>query len=202
MSEKVYSRVPEAEEIIVKLCEEYKDVFWAVRPEIVAVVGVENKTRGKKAVEKMPFYSKIKTITGPERKIIADSGVKIRYIIELYWSDWSEWKESQKQWVLAENILQIGSEVGKTVKHDCIGFKILLDIIGVEGVTNKKEIPNLLLSHVDFNLDLRPGLDDLEEPIEKDEIEDEPEVTPEDDKGDDDTAGEDESENPDEIFGE
>ena len=123
---KAYTRVNEAEDTIKKMCEKYKDVFWAVRPEMVAVMGVENKQRGEKAVAKNPYYAKLRTIDGPQKKLLADSEIPTRYIIELYWSDWNEWKESERQWVLAEQILQIGPDVGTKIQPDCQGFRILL----------------------------------------------------------------------------
>ena len=43
--EKAYEEVVEAKEIIQKLCEQYPDELWAIRPETIIVLGITNKER-------------------------------------------------------------------------------------------------------------------------------------------------------------
>jgi len=163
MTEKVYSRVKEAEEMVKQLCEKQPDVLWCVRPQMIAVYGIENKERS----EKNTTLAKIKPVKGCEKAVLQDNNIPVRYILEIYWSDWKEWDEKKRQWILLHELLHIHSEVGKTIKHDCEDFKLVLDKVGVNWV-NSKDLPNLILEDVKFNLELRPSME--EELEEKDEI--------------------------------
>jgi len=169
MSEKVYTRVKEAEEMIKKLCEKQPDALWTVRPEMVAVLGVDNKKRP----EKSDVLAKIKAVKGEEKTILKDNNIPVRYIISLFWSDWREWKEKKKQWVIFHELLHIHSEIGKTVKHDSEDFKLILDKVGVSWSSdeNVDKLPDLINDDVKFNLDLRPNLVTDDGPKEKDEDE-------------------------------
>jgi len=166
-TEKVYSRVTDAEEMIKKICQKQPDVLWCVRPEMVAVYGVENKERP----ETCNVEAKIKPVKGVEKAVLQDNNIPIRYIINLYWSDWREWKETKRQWVLFHELLHIHHEIGKTVKHDCEDFRIILDKIGVHGY-DADNLPNLVDGDVKFNLDLRPSLDEEDDEEGTDNIED------------------------------
>jgi len=157
-TEKVYTRVKDAEEIIKKLCEKQPEVLWCVRPDNVAVIGIENKKKGKKN----RTLARIKPVKGAEKFILQDNNIPIRYIIELYYSDWNEWKERQKQWIIFHELLHIHHEVGKSIKHDCEDFKILLDKVGVNWATSET-LPDLIDGDVKFNLELRPSMQDIEE---------------------------------------
>lgn len=157
-TEKQYSRVKEAEEIIKKLCEKQPEVLWCVKPNTVAVEGIENKERS----EKNDTLAKIKPIKGCEKAILQDNNIPIRYVIELYYSDWNEWHEKKKQWVLFHELLHIHHEIGKTIKHDISDWKILVDKAGVEW-QNSDNLPDLINDDVKFNLELRPSLKDVEE---------------------------------------
>jgi len=165
MTEKVYSRVTEAEDIIKKLCEKQPDVLWCVKPEMVAVLGIENKERS----DKNNTLAKIKPVKGGEKALLQFNNIPVRYIIEVYWSDWHEWKERKKQWVIFHELLHIHHEIGKTIKHDCEDFRLILDKVGVDWV-NSDKLPDLINEKVEFKLDLRPSLGDVEE--ETDDIED------------------------------
>jgi predicted metallopeptidase len=168
MSEKVYSRVTEAEEIVKSLCTKYPEVLWCVsNPEIVAVMGIENKERS----EKNKTLAKIKPIKGSEKAILQINNIPVRYIIELYWNDFREWKERKKQWIIFHELLHIHHEIGKTIKHDSEDFRILLDRVGVNWV-NSETLPDLINDKVEFNLELRPSLEDMDEGEETDNIED------------------------------
>lgn len=164
-TEKVYSRVDEAEDMIKKICQKHPDVLWCVRPENVAVYGVENKERP----ESCRIVAKIKSVKGVEKAVMQDNNIPIRYIINIYWSDWNSWKETKKQWILFHELLHIHHEIGKTVKHDCEDFRIILDKIGVYGY-DADNLPDLVNGDVKFNLDLRPNLEDSDE--ETDNIDD------------------------------
>jgi hypothetical protein len=161
---RTFERVTEAEMIIQKIKEQQPDLLWAVDPEIVAVMGVDNQERTEKAIKKNAYYSKFRVIKGSEKKLFAENKIPVRYIVEIYWSDWHRWTETERQWVLLNEILKITPDVEKVNSPDCSGFKVLLDVVGVNWDKDQgKELPDLLSSDVSFNLDLRPGLDDLED---------------------------------------
>tara|TARA_R110000824_G_scaffold12226_7_gene53663 strand:- start:66778 stop:67320 length:543 start_codon:yes stop_codon:yes gene_type:complete len=161
---RIYSKVDEATTMIKDLCAKHPEVFWAVRPESIAVMGVDNVSRTEKAVKKDPTWSKIKNVKGVEQAIFQENSIMTRYIIECFWSDWNDWRDSIKLAVLAKNLLEISPEVDKKNSPDCKGFKILFDVLGVNWEQDDGNgIPNLLIEDVKFNLELRPGLDDVEE---------------------------------------
>lgn len=165
-TEKQYSRVKEAEEIIKKLCDKQSEVLWCVKPEIVAVLGVENKQRS----EKSTILAKIKPVKGCEKAILQDNNIPIRYCIELYWEDWNTWHEKKKQWIIFHELLHIHHEIGKTIKHDIEDFRILVDKAGVSW-SDSDNLPDLLNGDVKFNLDLRPSLKDVDKDGGEDEDE-------------------------------
>ena len=164
--ETIYSPVKEAQETIEKLCAKYSDVLWQVRPASVIVMGVENKERGKKN----NTLAKVRTIRGSERAVLQLNNVPVRYIIELYWSDWNDWKERFKQWIILHELLHICNEEGKLVRHDSEDFKIILDAVGVNWAQPNSQLPNLLEEDVEFDLDLRPGLTEENKENDSDEI--------------------------------
>jgi predicted metallopeptidase len=169
-TDKVYSRVTEAETIVKKLCEKQPDLLWAVKANgsEIAVLGIENKERS----EKNKVMAKIKPIKGEEKAILQLSNIPIRYIIVLYYSDWNKWSMKQKQWIILHELLHVAPDIGKTIKHDIQDFKVLVDCAKtVEWFTRADTLPNLIDEDVKFNLDLRPTLDMTDEDKEEgDEI--------------------------------
>lgn len=157
-TEKVYSRVTEAEEIIRKLCEKQPEVLWTVRPENIVVEGIENKERS----EKNKTLAKIRPIKGSEKAILQQNNIPIRYVIEIYWSDFNNWNVRQKQWILFHELLHIHSEISKIIKHDLEDFVVLVDKVGVNWV-NSENLPDLVNDDVKFNLALRPKIEEAEE---------------------------------------
>jgi len=185
MTEKVYTRVKDAEIIVKKLCEKQPDVLWCVKPDMVAVLGIENKERS----EKNKVLAKIKPFKGCEKAILMENNIPVRYVIELYWSDWNDWNQKKRQWIIFHELLHIHSEIGKTVKHDCEDFKIILDKVGVNWTTSDN-LPNLIEDNVKFDLGLRPNLeesenDEIEDNKEKEEDEKQIEVAKDDEEKDD-----------------
>ena len=89
------------------------------------------------------------------------NNVDIRYIIEVYWSDYNEWTPKLKQWIIFHELQHIAADVGKTVKHDCEDFRIVLDIVGVNWTSKESELPDLINGEkVEFDLNLRPNMVD------------------------------------------
>jgi len=165
----VWERVKEAEEIIKKLCEKHPDVLWAVKPENIVVMAIVSKEKS----EKNNVLARIRLIKGSERAVLIDNGIPVRHIIEIYGSDWSEWKEKKRQWVLLHELLHVHAEIEKMVKHDLECFKILVKTGGVNwAVSDEKDLPNLLTDDVKFDLALRPGMDEYADDGKPDEISD------------------------------
>ena len=160
---RTYERVREAEELIKKIQEKYPKLLWAIRPEQIAVMGCDNQERSEKAVEKNPAYAKLRMVKGAEKAVFEDNKIPIRYILELFWSDWNSWSPAYRQWVLLNSLMEITPEVEKRNGPDCVGFKVLLSVCGVNWDRESNSLPNILTTDVDFNLDLLPGLDDEDE---------------------------------------
>jgi len=167
MAEKIYSRVIEAEEMIKAICEKYPKVFWRVRPQTVQVWGVENKDRSKKD----KTLAKIKAVRGVEKAIMQDANLSVRFHIDLYWSDWREWREEKKQGVLVHELIHVHEEPGKLIKHDIEDFSIVVDQTGAKG-DRYDNFPNVLTKDVEFDLSLLPKTEEVDEE-DKDEIDEE-----------------------------
>lgn len=156
---RVYERLVDAEETVSKLHSKYGDLFWAVRPERIAVMSISNCERGKKAKEKNPAYAKLRLVKGAEKALFEHAQIPTRYIIELYGDDWAAWSSSYRQCVLANVLLELTPEDEQRNKPDSVGFKVFLDAIGVNWDKDAATLPNLLAEDVEFNLELRPGMD-------------------------------------------
>lgn len=161
---RTYAEVTEASAIIEELCGKYPEVFWAVQPHTVTVLGIDNVERTEKAVKKNNVWSQLRNIKGVEGALFAKNNIPVRYVIELFWSDWNRWSRALKTCVIAERLLEITPEVDKKNSPDCKGFKILLDAIGIDWGVEGGNPPDLLSEvGAKFNLDLRPGLDEESE---------------------------------------
>lgn len=163
---RVYSKIDEADAIIRGLCEKQPDVLWAVRPQTVIVMSIDNSERS----EKNHTLAKIQPIKGAEKAIFQLNNIAVRYVITVYGSDWSSWTNRQKQWILLHELLHCHPDYERTIHHDIEDFKIIIDKAGVEWTNKKDELPDLLNEEVKFNLDLRPGIKEMEEEGEGDEI--------------------------------
>ena len=162
--EREYSHVTEAETMIKNLCDKYGSVLWQVTSKKVVVLGIENSERS----EKNKVLAKIRPIKGVEKAVLQLNNINTQYVIELYWSDWHTWSANQKQWLIFNQLLHIHRDGGKVIKHDCEDFKIILNSVGVDWFGKKDNLPNMLIDKVDFNLDLRPGLEEYEDEIVED----------------------------------
>jgi predicted metallopeptidase len=161
---RTYDEVPEALTIAQDLCNKYPDVFWAVNPETIAVLGIDNVERSEKAAAKNNVWSQLRNIKGVEGALLAQNKINVKYVIELYWSDWNRWSHALKTCVVAEKLLEITPEVDKKNSPDCKGFKILLDAIGITWDSKDGNPPDLLSDGgVKFDLELRPGLNEESE---------------------------------------
>lgn len=156
--EKTYERVEVAEGIIKSLCEKYPEVFWRVRPERIAVLGITNKERS----EKKKDYFKVNPVKGAHKALNIIYKVPISYIIELYWSDWNTWETNFREWMIFKALLMVSEDDGKLIRPDCKEFKIILDIVGVDWDKIRNVLPSLTSSVVPFKKELRPGMDDVE----------------------------------------
>jgi len=154
-NDKIYERLTEADSIIQKLHEKYPDVLWQVRPTHVTVLCITNKDKPKKSKN----LFKVTPIKGVNKAIAEMSKIDLSYVIEVFASDWNQWSQNLREWVIMEALLHVHEEEGKLIKTDCDDFRIVLDVIGVDWET-RIDLPSLTESDVKFNLALRPGLDD------------------------------------------
>lgn len=156
--EKVYERIEAAEAVIKTLCEKYPDVLWRVKPDRIAVLGIANKERSEKCKD----FVKVNPIKGSNKALNLMYKVPISIIFEFYWSDWNIWNATYKEWILMKALLMVSEEDGKMVKPDCKDFRIILDILGVDW-EKRDDLPSLTNTVVEFNKDLRPGMEDYDE---------------------------------------
>lgn len=168
---RVYSRVSEATEMIAKICEKHPKAFWAVTPASIAVMGVDNLERSEKAVAKQPVWSRMRNVKGVEQAIFQENNIQERYILEIFWSDWNKWSDATRAAVLASHLFEITPEVETKNSADCSGFKILYKALGVNW-ERETSVPNILSDGFEFDLDLRPGLAELEAMDEGDDPDD------------------------------
>ena len=185
--EKIYEEVAEGKEICEKLCQKYPAELWAVRTEIVTVLGVKNKERPEKST-KLAVCIPIK---GIHKSLMQLNNINTRYVIELYWSDWNKWNQAQKTALIFHELLHIDHEIGKTVKHDVEDFRLMVDKLGVDWFNDSK-LPNLLDDKVEFDLSMRANVpeDGNMEVDTGDEIMDKKEEAVEE-EGEEDEEGED-----------
>ena len=162
----VYSKVDEADEVIKKLCEMQSAVLWAVKPETVTVMAIENKERGKNN----NTLAKIKAVRGTEKAIYNLNKIPYRYVIECYWSDWHKWSEKERAAILFHELLHVHPEGEKTVRHDTEDFAIMLDKLGVRWHNKGEALPDLTRDKVEFDLELLPKIKELEEEDGEDNI--------------------------------
>jgi hypothetical protein len=159
MAERVYTIVDEAADIAKELVEIYPDVMWQVRLNQVSFLGVENKEPTKRSP-----VMKVRGINNAEKAVMLLNNIPTRFIVELFWSEWQKWGDELKQWVVLKALLSISVEEGKLIRPDCSEFRIILDKVGVDWEQRTDALPNLLSgTKVDFDLELRPGLEDEED---------------------------------------
>jgi len=157
-----YERLTQAEDMIRDLATKYKDALWRVIPSSIMVLSITNSDRS----EKNHCLAKVKLMKGVEQAVMELNNIKVRYVIELYGSDWSKWTEAQKQWIIFHELMHVHEEGDQLVKHDCEDFKMIIDAAGISWVDNAN-LPNMLTSDVEFDLELRPGLDDYKKDEEE-----------------------------------
>ena len=139
--EKEYEVLEEGNEIVASIRQRYPREFCNVVPEQVVVLVITNFPR--------PFSMKklaqITKVNPAHRTIIKRYGRKdVRYIIEVYLSDWSQWNPPRKQWIMAHELGHIGSKNRKSlVQHDCQDFNWLLDAVGIM-YWSKDNLPDIL----------------------------------------------------------
>lgn len=159
-TERIYEHADDADKIIKALCEKYPEVLWSVRPEKVTAMGITNQERSEKAVAKKPINIKLRAVKGAEKAIFGIEGIPTRFIVEFYFADWARWNEKQRQYALMSVLLEIGREDEARNSPDLVGFKIFIDVAGVTWDAEGAELKDLLREDVDFDLTLRPGIEE------------------------------------------
>lgn len=139
--EKEYDVLEEGNEIVARIRERYPREFCNVVPEQIVVLVITNLPR--------PFSMKklaqITKINPAHRTIIRRYGRKeIKYLIEVYASDWVTWNNPRKQWILAHELGHIGNKNRKgLLQHDCQDFNWLLDAVGIM-YWSRDNLPDIL----------------------------------------------------------
>ena len=162
---RVYEKVDEADQIIKDLCEAQPEVLWCVRPNAVAVYGITNQERN----EKNPTVAKIKPIKGAEKALLQKNNIDVRYVIELYWSDYNAWTSRQKQWVIFHELLHIHFDNEKTIKHDCEDFKLVLATAATPNWLKSDSLPDLTDKNTKLDVSIMPS-NSIKDEEEGDEI--------------------------------
>ena len=138
--EKSFSVIPEGEVIIKKLCEKYPEILWAVEPQCDGIYGCDNQERPASA----NALAKIRKVSGVLKAVLEKHNINLKYIIELYWSDFREWSMATKQWILFHELLHVLDPDAKGLrKHNIEDFSIAVDVVGVGGYIQEK-LPELL----------------------------------------------------------
>ena len=144
VEEKAYSVVAEAKTIMDSLKERYPSVLWTVDPSKVVVLGVTNKEPPEPKPGKLKTNAKIRKINGSIAALLEYYKVPIKYVIELYYSDWQGWSNARRQWILLHELSHIPAlDEGGLIKHDVQDFSFILDAVGVDW-TNSSILPDLL----------------------------------------------------------
>jgi hypothetical protein len=156
MSERSYSVIKEGQEIVKTLCERYGGVLWQVRPAQIAVLGIDNKEPTKRSKDFM-----VRSVKNAEKAVFQMHNVKTRFIIEFWWSRWNDWSTARREWTILNALLRVSADEGKLIKPDCVDFKIILDKVSFDWDGEGASLPSLTAGDpIDFDLDLRPGIDD------------------------------------------
>ena len=139
--DKEYMIMEEGNSIVKRLKERYPKPFWHVVPENIVVIGITNRPRPFS----MKKLAKITKIDSAHRTIIRTYGHKdVQYLVELYCSDWVQWSQMRRQWILAHEISHVPESGSKgLIQHDCQDWAWLLDAVGIDW-WSKDNLPNLL----------------------------------------------------------
>ena len=138
--EKSFSVVEEGQAIVEKLCEKYPEILWAVEPQTVGIYGCDNQ----EAPTNCKALAKIRKVSGVLKAVLEKHNINLKYIIELYWSDWREWSLKTKQWIIFHELCHILDPDAKGLrKHNVEDFSLTLDIVGIDGY-QQDNIPDLL----------------------------------------------------------
>jgi len=138
--EKTYEVLKEGKEIIKSLCERYPKILWAVRPELVEVLGVTNKERPKSS-KKM---ASIRKLSGATKALLENSQIPTEYIVELFCSDWQPMSQQKREWLLFHEVLHISgpNSNGKLLDHNVKDFDLVLDVVNF-GWFDRDDLPLL-----------------------------------------------------------
>ena len=146
--EKSFAVVEEGEVIVKKLCERYPEILWTCQPDTIGVYGVENQEKSKS----ITTLAKIRKVNGVMAAVLEKHNINLKYIIELYFSDWQNWKTTTKNFVIFHELLHIGDPDSKGLrKHSIEDFRLTVDVLGVASYESDN-VPNLLGDKkVEFN---------------------------------------------------
>ena len=139
--DKEYEILEEGNEIVKRLRERYPKAFWPVVAAQIVVLLITNKPRPWS----MKKLAKITKVDAAHRTILkAYAKRDVRYVIEVYNSDWARWNAPRKQWILGHEIGHIADPEAKgLIQHDIQDFGWLIDAVGIDWWA-REDLPNLL----------------------------------------------------------
>jgi predicted metallopeptidase len=166
--EKLYRPCEEANAIVKELADRYDSVLWTVNPNEVAVFTIDNvdKPASNKTLAKITHVSNI------YKALLEQHNVKVKYLIEIYGSDWGNWNATTKQWVLFHELLHVPAPNTRgLIKHDVQDFALTVDVVGLDmGYEENDKLPNLLLNEpVQFRKELVDRMHALQGELPEDE---------------------------------
>jgi len=139
--EKRFITLGEVKPIIEALKDKYPDKFYAVNPDTIVSIAVENKPRPNSKKEEIT----IKGIKPPTSLLTSKE-----YILFLYLSDWETWTEGQRIIHVARTIYRISDEGGgKLVKPNIEDNSVFLNTFGL-GYEDKEDVPNILEKEIEW----------------------------------------------------
>jgi predicted metallopeptidase len=152
---KLYEVLTSAQDMIKALCEHpsTQRILWAVQPENIAVLSVTNKERPQSS----NVLAKITRVTAPMEAILLANKIGVKYVIELYGSDWQAMTNARRQAVIFNELLHVPPPVDSgIVKNDVEGFAVLIEALGVNWA-KADSLPEILSGEVEFNVKLAPN---------------------------------------------
>lgn len=140
--EKQYAIVDEGVRIIRGLKDRYPKCFCNIEPEKIVVVAITNVPRPFSLLK----LAQISKLSGANRTIIRSLAKRdIQYVVELYASDWVQWSDTRRQWILAHEISHIPPQDSKKtlLKHSIEDFYWILSTVGLDW-EERDDLPDLL----------------------------------------------------------
>lgn len=138
----IYEELPEFVEIMEKIIDLYPNVFPNIAPDEVAAIKIINKERP----EKKSQVWELKPVVPPITLFCPK-----KYFVTLFSSDWDAFSQEHKAAVVADVLMSMDPEEGKTIPFDTKDHGAILRTLGIDYM-NEAEIPNILGGNVEWKI--------------------------------------------------